>query len=428
MGICGCFLVAAGFFWRVAGKRLSADQKKMLGVAALFAAVGALAGVAEQRETRALATGSLERNPYGDGDYIQEFVVSADGYAESMTYAVTVPEQRLTESGEKAYLAAAAADIRQEFPGENTSVNHIEGGVGIREDYQEGKVLASWSFDDHTIVNAQGKIIAEDLPAEGVLVKAKAVLSCGSTERTEEIYFRVFPKTRSGTEELAWKIERILKKQASAEGETQLQLPQQIDGRQLRWQAASTHTPEKLFLFGLVTAAFVPWLSYSKKQEAKKQKERCLELEYPEIVSKLALLLGAGMTLQGALRKIAFTYAEKRKKKLVEVLPAYEELLVVCREMENGMGECAAYERMGMRCGIANYRKLGNLLSQNLRKGSYGIVTLLEQEAERAYEERKGAARRYGEEAGTKLLLPMMFMLGLVMTVLIVPAMAAFQM
>lgn len=35
--------------------------------------------------------------------------------------------------------------------------------------------------------------------------------------------------------------------------------------------------------------------------------------------------------------------------------------------------------------------------------------------------------KRYGEEAGTKLLFPMMLMLGIVMVILLVPAMLAFQ-
>ena len=91
------------------------------------------------------------------------------------------------------------------------------------------------------------------------------------------------------------------------------------------------------------------------------------------------------------------------------------------------MGEQKAYEHFGERCGGAMYRKFANILTQNLKKGSQGVVALLEQEAENAFEERKRAAKRYGEEAGTKLLFPMMIMLGIVMVILIIPAVFAFQ-
>ena len=50
----------------------------------------------------------------------------------------------------------------------------------------------------------------------------------------------------------------------------------------------------------------------------------------------------------------------------------------------------------------------------------------LEQEAAAGFEERKNEARKMGEEAGTKLLLPMMVMLVLVLVILILPALMNF--
>ena len=40
-----------------------------------------------------------------------------------------------------------------------------------------------------------------------------------------------------------------------------------------------------------------------------------------------------------------------------------------------------------------------------------------------AWEQRKTMARRLGEEAGTKLLVPLFLMLGIVMVIIMVPAM-----
>lgn len=427
MIVCGIFLAAAGVLWITAREKLPAEKKKMLGTVALAAVLGLLAGAGRDAGSALIEEGLLARNEYGEGSYAQSLTLSAEGYGNELDYEVTVPEQLLTKKQEAKCLEAAAAEIEREFPGQNESINHIERAVVIREDYQEGKVLATWSFENYDVVNLQGEIIAEDLPQEGVLVKARAELSCGDTERTEEFYFRVFPVPRDEKEELLWQISQALKEQTYLEGEVYLKLPETINGRHIEWQAKESRTSEKILLLGIVFAAFIPFLEQSRQQEQKKQRAHLLESEYPEVVSKIALLVGAGMTLQGALRKIAFTYEEKRKKHLVEKMPAYEELLTVCRELENGMGEGAAYERFGNRCESADYRKLGNMLSQNLRKGSCGIVTLLEQEAERAFEERKAAAKRYGEEAGTKLLFPMMLMLGLVMVVLMVPAVLAFQ-
>ena len=108
--------------------------------------------------------------------------------------------------------------------------------------------------------------------------------------------------------------------------------------------------------------------------------------------------------------------------------PVYDEMILTYREIESGMGEARAYERFGERCGLRQYRKFSNLLAQNLKKGTRGLSALLEEEAENAFEERKSQARKYGEEAGTKLLLPMMLMFGIVVVIIIVPAIISFQM
>ena len=105
----------------------------------------------------------------------------------------------------------------------------------------------------------------------------------------------------------------------------------------------------------------------------------------------------------------------------------YEEVLKTCYEVQGGVGEERAYERFGERCGGIRYRKLGHMLAQNLRKGTNGLVGLLEKEAEDAFEERKSMARKYGEEAGTKLMFPMLVMLGVIMVILLVPAISSFQ-
>lgn len=46
----------------------------------------------------------------------------------------------------------------------------------------------------------------------------------------------------------------------------------------------------------------------------------------------------------------------------------------------------------------------------------------LNAEADRVFLERKHAARRLGEEAGTKMLLPMLLLLLIVMAIVMIPA------
>ena len=96
-------------------------------------------------------------------------------------------------------------------------------------------------------------------------------------------------------------------------------------------------------------------------------------------------------------------------------------------QSQGGAAEGECYENYGVRCKVPVYRKFGTMLSQNLRKGSKGLSVLLKREAEEAFEERKNTAKKLGEEAGTKLMIPMFMMLIVVFVIVIVPAFFTIQ-
>jgi hypothetical protein len=50
----------------------------------------------------------------------------------------------------------------------------------------------------------------------------------------------------------------------------------------------------------------------------------------------------------------------------------------------------------------------------------------MQQEAQASFEERRSTARKLGEEAETKLLLPMVLMLAITMLIIIIPAYYSF--
>ena len=95
--------------------------------------------------------------------------------------------------------------------------------------------------------------------------------------------------------------------------------------------------------------------------------------------------------------------------------------------MQDGIGEIQAYGNFGSRCGQPQYRKLASVLMQNVRKGTKGMQQLLDAEAKEAFLQRKLYAKQLGEEAGTKMLMPMGIMLLVVFAILMLPAMMNLQ-
>ena len=120
-----------------------------------------------------------------------------------------------------------------------------------------------------------------------------------------------------------------------------------------------------------------------------------------------------------------FDYRKKRNHGLPES-PLYEEVSRVQRELDGGVFEAEAYEHFGRRCRRQEYTRLITLLIQNLRKGSNELLLQLKRESGVAASERMDQARIRGEQASTKLMLPMMLMLFVVMLLVMVPAYLSF--
>ena len=175
----------------------------------------------------------------------------------------------------------------------------------------------------------------------------------------------------------------------------------------------------------------------SRLREETLSRSRQLAVDYPRLISRIVLYLGAGMSVRNIFFKCASEYSgsrsgngEQGKKSEKESSGRYlqEEILLVCNELNSGIPETEAYMHFGWRCRSRQYTKLCSLLVQNLRRGNDTLLEILQEEAENSFEERKNLARELGEEAGTKLLLPMMIMLGITMLIIIVPAYFGFSM
>ena len=195
--------------------------------------------------------------------------------------------------------------------------------------------------------------------------------------------------------------------------------------RQISWKEKITDNSILLFALFVAAGCILYRLQDRDLKKKLEQREEQLLLSYPEFISKLALLMGAGLPIRSAFQRMAADY-QNRKTRKQELIYVYEELTLTCREMESGITEAQAYEHFGQRCRLTQYRKCAALLSQNLKKGASGLLQALQQEAEHAFEERKRNARELGEKAGTRLLLPMMLMLVVVMVLIMVPACFSF--
>lgn len=200
-------------------------------------------------------------------------------------------------------------------------------------------------------------------------------------------------------------------------------LPGEWNGKKLEWSRPEDHSGALLASMSLFAAFVIIIKKTRERHEQILQREEQLLMDYPGMVMKFALLIQAGMTARKAFQKMAADY---RRRTPTAGRYAYEAMTAACCEMDSGVAETEAYRRFGEKCGQMKYKTFSTLLIQNLQKGTTRMADILEKEALDAWDERKRKARILGETAATKLLLPMVLMLIVVMAVIMIPAFLSF--
>lgn len=400
--------------------------KKSALIFAAFLFLGIAMEVQDSENQSLTENRSIRRPEAGEGERTEELTLRVPEMEEETEYSVAVPERMLTEEERKNAFDEAEEEIDLTFPGNNTDLDHVTAPVVVKNSYGNGLVEADWLFSDYTAINTDGTLVEEAIPEDGCVITATVTLSCQGHERIYEFLFRLCQRSL-GEKEKTWReIDTYLKKQNELEGEDELKLPDNANGMNVEWEERESHNGMLFLLLGAFAAFLIQAAERQKVNEKRKKREHRLMIQYPEMVNKLSLLLGAGMTMEKAWEKVTTTYAEEKEKRKTAPKEAYEEMQITLREIRDGMAERTAYERFGERCAIRPYRKLSALIVQNLRKGSRGLTTLMEAEAEEAFEQRKNLARKLGEEAGTKLLFPMMMSLGVIIVIIMLPAVISF--
>ena len=320
-------------------------------------------------EGNSIKNGWMKRADSGSGskDYV---IIGKVEDGSQYSFALTVqPRKYRQEELQKLFDA-----FREELPGlicgGNESLDCVREDLQLQEEYDDYPFTVTWKSDCMDVISPEGKVYPQE---QDSTVRLKAELAY---------------------DEYQWETETsvTVKNQSDAIDKSEKAV------LEIMLENAQTSDPE---------------LVEKKKQEEKRK--------YPEILQKITLYLEAGLTVRAAVNKIAEDYEQTRKKGAKEQA-AYEELLIAVREIRMGVSEGAAYEKFGKRTGVREYIRLSTFLTQNVKKGSTMLLQQLREEAKEAEEMRMRNARKLCEEASTKLLLPMIMLLLVVMILIMFPA------
>lgn len=371
---------------------------------------------------------ALDRAPHGEGE--MQYEIKVRGLMDSdeeLEVTVPVGERQYTNEEANELYDSLFPELVTAILGDNESLEAVRTDLNLRQSMEPYGFAIEWESEEPGIIDSFGTVHNEGLPEAGRQFFLKALMTDGLHEREFELRVTVLPPVLTEAEQAVRRwlevVKRTDKKQLTEET---LALPETLDDKKLQYTMNSETDYRILPFLGILLAALLSAREKVNQENETKKRERLLLLDYSEIVSKLMVFTGAGLTIRTSWELITEGYENAVKSGNKEKRPAYEEMRHAAAQLASGASEGMIYGEFGRRCGLQPYIKLAALLEQNRKTGSKNLRAALELEMAAAFEQRKNLAKKLGEEAGTKLLLPLFLMLGIVMVMIVVPAFLAF--
>ncbi len=169
-------------------------------------------------------------------------------------------------------------------------------------------------------------------------------------------------------------------------------------------------------VMGSIIVLTLTYVLYDELNEKIEKRKKNISRQFPNVVSKLALLVTGGMNMQEAWKEVAYSQSGE----------LYIEMQVTSKELDNLVPPEIAYGTFIDRCNSKETTKLASSIIQSISKGNPRVHQLLKNMAKEAWLERRHMAKRDSEAANTKLMIPTMLLFTSIIMMIIVPMLMNF--
>ena len=411
-------------------KRLNEYYIKKISIVLMIIFLGAVLSLLScytaRRQYSLNEKGELIRGEYGEGDKTTKLIAVDEHGDRIADIDVVISETEYTNKEVNKLYKEMIQTLSKTILADNEDFRHVKSNLNLPSSINGYPFEISWRSDNVDALRSNGEVVNDDIFFESTKVLLTANISYKEFEWEERFDINVVPREFSDDEILQQEIEHsIMKTEENTRTKDRFSLPAKAEGIKLFWREASDENSIMIMVMSLIAAATIFIAGDRDLMKKVEERRRQMILEYPAFVSRLVLYMGSGMSVRAIFYKFSDEYKAHVKNGGKRSF-LYEEISKSCHELESGVPEINVYERLGVRCGSQQYARLVTLLAQNLKKGNSEMMTLLREESSKATLERMSYARKLGEEAGTKLLVPMIMMLLIVMVVIMVPAYLSF--
>lgn len=399
-------------------KSFDKKQRLIIIIVVVISLLGIIAGIVyDSGLTRVELTTITRPKPYEEAENIS-FGVEVDGIKadEELTYEGQIGVKKIEEGKIDEHLQNTLDTLEANMYREGEGKERVLTGLNIPVRLANNPVDISFSTDEGGILLDNGDLNFEMIK-EKRQVTLKLTASYGEREMSRSLVITVYPRTLTEEEKVKLAVKEKLDS-ALADGENEtITLPAEVGGKRVRAYFPKEEITGNLVGFAL--AAIICLFVVFNENNKRKIKDREEELKngYTEFVGRFVILLGAGLNIPAIWRKLETGFASNKS--------LTEEIRLTLWEVGNGKTEREAYENFGKRIGGTQYAKFVSVINQSLKLGQGQLLSRLEAESEAAMFERRNKAKVMGEVADTKMLMPMMLQLVLIMLIIMVPALLA---
>lgn len=388
-------------------------------------------GVKISGADKQIKDGKIKRNNSGEAEKIVNVEVFSNG-RKLEDKKLSISSKKYSDKEIEKYYLEFEQKIKTIIKGKNESLDYVVEDLVFKKTMDGFPFTISYKTDKPLIISSDGKVKADNIAEEniisGQIVEISVTAKYETFEETEFIYVQVFKKEKTGSEKLLEEIDTsIAVNEEITKTEDYFVLPVRAGEKAIFIKEKNNGTSLIIVILGIVASIVIYFGKDKEINDSVITLQKEMDLEYSLLVNKFALFYNANMPVKKIWGKICKDYEDEKQKTGNEKF-VYEEMVFANNLMKEGMSEIKAYEGFAKRCSSHKYRILVNMLEQAVTKGKKDMSKLLIDEARDAFSEKKNNVKRLGEEAGTKLLIPMFMMLMIVMVMIIFPAFYSFKM
>ncbi|MDO5340385.1 MAG: type II secretion system F family protein [Eubacteriales bacterium] len=171
-----------------------------------------------------------------------------------------------------------------------------------------------------------------------------------------------------------------------------------------------------LGIVGVVVCVIIIYYFFTFTSGKIKTRTNECEKEFPNAISKLALIVNSGVILHESWEMVAFG----NKGTL------YEMMQDSCEQMKNGVSEIDAIYEFGQKTNSDDIKKFTSALIQSIERGGGDLPQFLANQSSELWATRRQVMLQKGEKAAGALLMPIALMFLGVMMIVLAAAMQSF--